>query len=351
MDIYQFKNKFQIIEISVELKKKYCKILHQLEKNPRQSYTDIGRETGSSQQAVSYAVNRMEEDHIIRSYYPLFDYTKFGYNGYLTLFRVNTFSREKIRELVGLFRDNEMVAWVERLAGGWDLLVFFLAPNASYFNKEFKELVSKHPEQLRTYSTLTSVVIHDMERAYLKPGEEEMEKEDTIIGGDRDIFELMDAEEETCRVLNKNPTRSSVEMGEELGVTAKTILDRIESLEERKLVKGYRPLIGLSELDVSATLLFASYTNRDVEKEDELVDYCKAHPNVTLLMKTFGDWDVMIRIEADGREESQEVIHSIRERFEDVILDYTTLEVVDDIEKRYLPPGHFDPDAFLPVQE
>ncbi|MDY6774181.1 MAG: hypothetical protein SVS85_03175, partial [Candidatus Nanohaloarchaea archaeon] len=78
---------------------------------------------------------------------------------------------------------------------------------------------------------------------------------------------------------------------------------------------------------------------------------CKAHPNATLLMKTFGDWDVMIRIEAGGREESQDVIHSLRERFEEVILDYDTLQVLDDIEKRYLPPGHFDPDAFLPVEE
>ncbi|MFB6166805.1 MAG: Lrp/AsnC family transcriptional regulator [Candidatus Nanohaloarchaea archaeon] len=335
----------------MEVKDSYRGILHQLEIDSRKSYTDIGKETGSSQQTVSYAVDRMEEEGIIRSYYPMFDYTKFGYSGYLTLFRVNTFSRERMEDIVGTLRDNEMTAWVSRLAGGWDLLVFFLAPNASYFNKEFKELVAKHPEQLRTYSILTSVVIHDMERSYLKPGGEELEKEDTIIGGDRDVFELEEGLQETCRVLNQDPTRSSVGMGEELGVTAKTVLDRIDSLEDRKLVKGYRPLLGLPELGASATLLFVSYTNRDVEKEDDLVDYCRSHPNATLLMKTFGDWDVMIRIEAETREENQDVIHSLRERFEDVILDYTTLEVREDLEKRYLPPGHFDPDAFLPVQE
>ncbi|MDY6768675.1 MAG: Lrp/AsnC family transcriptional regulator, partial [Candidatus Nanohaloarchaea archaeon] len=146
----------------MNVKKNYQKILHQLEHDARQSFTDIGKEVGVSQQTVSYAVDTMQEDGVIRDVYPLFDYTKFGYNGYVAMFRVNTFSQDKIQELVDLFRQHEMVAWVNRLAGGWDLLVYFLAPNASYFNKEFKELVAEHPEQLRTYQILTSVVIHDM---------------------------------------------------------------------------------------------------------------------------------------------------------------------------------------------
>ncbi len=335
----------------MELKENYRRILHQLEQNSRQSFTDIGKETGNSQQMVSYAVERMEEDGIIRGYYPLFDYTKFGYNGYVSLFRVNTFSRESLEELVEMFRSNEMVGWVQRLEGGWDLLVFFFAPNASYFNKEFKQLVAEHPEQLRNYSILTSVVIHDMERAYLDPDRSGFEIEDVIIGGDRDVFGLTEEMQDTWRILSEDLTVSSVDMGEELGVTAKTVLDRIRGLEERKLVKGYRPLIGLPELDVVSTLLLVSFTGEDVDKEDEFVDYCKAHPNATLLMKTFGSWDVMLRVEAGNREETRKAVHSVRERFEDIILDYTTLEILDDIEKRYLPPGHFDPDAFLPVEE
>ncbi|MDY6770109.1 MAG: Lrp/AsnC family transcriptional regulator, partial [Candidatus Nanohaloarchaea archaeon] len=294
---------------------------------------------------------RMEEDGIIRDYYPLFDYTKFGYSGYTALFRVNTFSQERMDELTALFRGHEMVAWVSRLAGGWDLLVFFLAPNASYFNKQFKELVSQHPEQLRTYTILTTVVIHDMERTYLSPGASGYGARDTIIGGDRDVFDLSTAEAETCEVLFDDPTQPSVRMGEQLDVTAKTVIDRINRLEDRALVKGYRPVLGLPELDVLGTMLFASVTNRDVDEIDDLVDYCTAHPNITLLMKTFGEWDVMVRVETDTREQRQDVIQDLREKFEHVILDYTTLEVVDDVVKRYLPPGHFDPDAFLPVQE
>jgi Lrp/AsnC family transcriptional regulator len=334
----------------MDLKQDYREILFQLERDARNSLTDIGKKTGKSQQTTSYAVNSMEESGAIQDYYPLFDYTKFGFNGYLSLFRVNTFSREKIEELVQMFQENEMVAWVQRLAGGWDLLVFFLAPNASYFNKEFKSLVSEYPEQLRTYSILTTVVIHDMERTYLSR-ESNFETRDTIIGGDRNVFKLKDEEKETCRILGQDPRKSTVEMGEELDVTSKTVIDRRKSLEERKLVKGYRPLLGLRELDVSTTLLLISYTKQDAEKEDELVDYCKAHENVTLLMKTFGDWDVMIRLETEDREKKQEVVHSLRERFEEVIMDYDTLEILEDIKKSYLPPGFFDPEAFQPVEE
>ncbi|MDY6766325.1 MAG: Lrp/AsnC family transcriptional regulator [Candidatus Nanohaloarchaea archaeon] len=335
----------------MNVKTPYQRILHQLEEDARQSFTAIGDAAGVSQQTVSYAVDRMEEDGIIRGYYPLFDYTKFGYNGYVGLFRVNTFSQDRMDELTALFREHEMVAWVSRLAGGWDLLVFFLAPNASYFNKQFKQLVSQHPEQLQTSTILTTVVIHDMERTYLSPDASDYDTHDTIIGGDRDVFDLSGDEEATCEVLFDDPTQPSVRMGEQLDVTAKTVIDRIDRLEEQTLVKGYRPLLGLPQLDIIGALLFASVTNKEVDEVDDLVDYCSTHPNITLLMKTFGDWDVMIRVETESREQRQTVIQELRERFEHVILDYTTLEVVDDVEKRYLPPGHFDPDAFLPVQE
>jgi Lrp/AsnC family transcriptional regulator len=333
----------------MDIKKDYRKVLYQLEKDGRKSLTDIGKASDKSQQSVSYAVNQMEDEGVIRSYYPLFDYTKFGFNGYLALFRVNTFSREKIEELVSMFRENEMVAWIQRLAGGWDLLVFFLAPNTSYFNKEFKSLVSEHPEQLRTYSILTSVVIHDLERTFLNEEGEERPP-DLVVGGDRKVFEITEEEKDTCEVLSDNPRESTVEMGEKLGVTSKTVIERRKSLEDRKLIKGYRPLLGIKKLDISVTLLLVSYTKQDVEMEDELVEYCKAHENVTLLMKTFGDWDSIIRLETDNREQKQEVVQSLRERFEEIIMDYDTLEVLDDIQKKYLPQGYFDPEAFQPVE-
>lgn len=335
----------------MNVKKNYQRILYQMELDARQNFTDIGKQAGVSQQTVSYAVKRMGEDGIIRTVYPLFDYTKFGYSGYVALFRVNTFSRDRMEALVEMLEDHEMVAWVNRLAGGWDLLVFFLAPNASYFNKEFKALVSRRPKQLRTYRILTTVVIHDMGRGYL--GEDGMGQgpEDIIVGGDRNVLELSPEERETAHLLYEDPLQSSVGMARELDVTAKTVIDRINSLEDRKLVNGYRPLLGVQELGVSASLLFINYTKQDVEQEDEMVRYCRAHPNVTLLMKTFGGWDVMIRLEAESPAERQEVIQSIRERFEEVILDYDSLDILDDTVKRYLPPGFFREDALNPLQE
>jgi DNA-binding Lrp family transcriptional regulator len=284
----------------------------------------------------------MEEKGILRDFYPLFDYTKFGYNGYFVLFRVNAFSREKLDRIVELLEDHGMVAWVSRVAGGWDLLTFFMAPNASHFNKEFKALIAQHPDQLRKYQILTTIVIHDMGRDYLT--ETGVQAGDIIVGGDRDVVDISAAERATCRLLNQDPQMSSVDMAEELDVTPKTVIDRTQSLEDRQLINGYRPVLGLQELDVQAYLLMVKYNNRDVDKENALRDYCIDHPNATMFMKTFGDWDAVIRLETDDREQERKVVNSIRERFEDILLDYDTLEIVDDIKKRYLPGAYFAAD-------
>lgn len=323
----------------MELKDSYREILHRLEKDSRSKRTDIGEETGNSQQTVSYAIKSMKDRGVIRGYHTLFDYTKFGYNGYMVLFRVNAFSRERMEELIDLFLDHEMVGTVERLYGGWDLKVFFLAPNTSKFNKKFKSLVSQHPDQLRNYSILTSVVIHEMGRDYLNRDAERAE--DLIIGGDRELVDVDDSLKDVCRELWKDPSRTSSEMAEELGVTPKTVIDRIERLKEKKLVKGFRPRIGIEELGVRTHLLLIKYNNRDVALENELRDDCVEHPNVTNLTKTYGSYDVVVRIETEEEEGHREVVNSIREEYQEIIQDYDLLQVADQVEKRYLPPSYF----------
>lgn len=329
---------------NMEIKENYRRILFELEKDSRKKFTEIGDAVDLSQQTVSYAVKSMEEDRIIGGYRTLFDYTKFGYNGYIVLFRVNTFSREKIEELKELLQNQGMTASIDRLAGGWDLRVFFLAPNASQFNKEFKQLISEYPDQLRNYKILTSVVIHDLGREYLV--DEPDRTEDVIIGGDREIVDVKGQWRDICEVLWENPRAKSVDVAEKLDVTPKTVIDRLERLREESLIKGFRPNLGITELGIHTHLLFVKYNNRDVDKENQLRDYCVKHPNVVKMTKTFGDYDAVIRIETEERGDQREVMNSIRERFEEILLDYDTLEVVEEIRRRYLPKSYFEGEEF-----
>lgn len=64
------------------------------------------------------------------------------------------------------------------------------------------------------------------------------------------------------------------------------------------------------------------------------------------MTKTFGDYDAVIRIETEDRGQQREVINSIRERYEEILLDYNTLEVVDEITRRYLPKSYFEGEEF-----
>ena len=328
----------------MNIKENYRKILFELEKNSRKKFTDIGESVGLSQQTVSYAVKSMEENDVINGYRALFDYTKFGYNGYIVLFRVNAFSREKVEELKELLQQQGMTASIDRLAGGWDLRVFFLAPNASQFNKEFKELISEYPDQLRNYKILTSVVIHDLGRDYLVDGDEQ--SEDIIVGGDRELVDVKQSWKDITESLWEDPRQKSVDVAKELDVTPKTVMDRLDRLREEKLVKGFRPNVGIRELGIKTHLLFVKYNNRNVDMENDLRDYCVDHPNVVKMTKTFGDYDAVIRIETQDRGQQREVINSIRERYEEILLDYNTLEVVDEITRRYLPKSYFEGEEF-----
>ena len=56
------------------------KILYELDLNCRQSNTQIGKKVGLKKDVVSYRINNMEKEGIIKDYWTVIDTFKLGYN-------------------------------------------------------------------------------------------------------------------------------------------------------------------------------------------------------------------------------------------------------------------------------
>lgn len=325
----------------MEVTENYERVLHQLEIESRRSYTKIGRRIEVSKQSVSYAVKSMEEDDIIKSFYPLVDYSKLGFNAFLVLFRLENYSESSQKDVKEEIKANPMNSWVDTVSGGWDIAAYFVAPNNSKFNKKFKIMLSDLPSEIKDYEVMSSVVIHEMGRKYLRDYSLEDEIEDKVIGGDRKRVEIDDTMHNILFQLNDDPKKPSVEIAQECDVTAKTVANRISDLREKKLVRAVRPVISLKETSISSKLLFLKLDPQESRNEDDLKDYCDKHSNVVQLIKLLGDHDMMLRIEADERR-LENIVNSIREQFGDMIRDHSSFEVMERSDKAYLPDNYLD---------
>ena len=82
----------------VKLDKIDLKLLSELERDARQTASQIGKRIGTSQQVVSYRISSLEKRGIISEYYTIINLTNLGYASYRTMIRLSSINKEKHKE-------------------------------------------------------------------------------------------------------------------------------------------------------------------------------------------------------------------------------------------------------------
>ncbi len=104
--------------------------------------------------------------------------------------------------------------------------------------------------------------------------------------------------------LLRNARISKTKIAEKLGVSETAVRKRIEKLEERRILLGYRAI-----LDFKKAGLFVSFTGIDVEPEHiwKTMNALKELEEVLALYLTSGDHTILAEIVADSFGELKEI--------------------------------------------
>ena len=95
---------------NVDLKDR--RILYELDKNSRESFTQIGKKVGLHKNVVNYRIKRMQDKGIITNFYTVIDTFKLGYNSlrfYIVYQNITPTIRE---EIINHFVENKFTWWV-----------------------------------------------------------------------------------------------------------------------------------------------------------------------------------------------------------------------------------------------
>ena len=83
--------------------------------------------------------------------------------------------------------------------------------------------------------------------------------------------------------------------------------------------------------------MIIKYHNVSSEVENELVDYLKTHPNIVGVVKTLGEWDLEIEIEADNEKELRRIEMKIRQEFALLIQQIESIPLYRSYKKNFFP--------------
>jgi Lrp/AsnC family transcriptional regulator, leucine-responsive regulatory protein len=318
------------------LKKAEKNLLSYLDINSRNSFSNIGKHLRKSQQQISYTVKSLKDKKIIQNFYSVIDYSKINYNILLfrVYFKVIYTKEETYEKLIEYLKEDIYVGKIEECWGSYDLITTFFSRNVSQFNKHIREIMEKFPRHLQNFSVLTTVVHRLFGRQYLN---QKIIRKDLFVGGDRLPIIIEETDLKILNMLSQDARLNSVDIANKLKITPKTVINRIKKLEEKEVILGYKTSLNIRNAGCYSNLFLVKYHNITSETENNLINFLKAHPNVTAVVKTLGEWDIEIKIEVEDYNETRKIEREIREKYGNMIKSIQNLPTYKTFQNNYFP--------------
>src|SRR3989338_3831479 len=120
------------------------KIIYELDRNSRQSFSSVGKKVRLSKEVVNYRVKRLQELGVLKGFYTVIDLAKLGYDSYRVYFKLTETSPEKQAEIIEHFRAKKGVWWLCSFMGEWDIAFATWARNNYDFGRIWQAVLERY---------------------------------------------------------------------------------------------------------------------------------------------------------------------------------------------------------------
>ncbi len=300
-----------------------AKLLKELDSNPRISTSKLAKACRCSQQVADYRLKRFVEQGVITQFGTIINLKALGLEAYRVFF---TFHRKKEytpEKIFAYLAKKKGVYWAARIGGKFDLMLSVCVKDFSAFDTFIDSFNAKFPGLIADYSCGYVVDYVLCRHKYLSTNDSFLQ-----YGYNDDFMSIDTVDEQILSQLKNNCRLSSVEIGSRIGVSYKTVLNRIKALEEKKVILGYR-LFLRQENPLPFMVLF-SYGTYSLVEEKKLLAYLRKVSCVSQVTRLFGSWSLMVNLRIDSNEALQEFLIDLRERCS-VISSHEIVPVFSDI--------------------
>ena len=122
--------------------------------------------------------------------------------------------------------------------------------------------------------------------------------------------------------LSLNARASLSEIAKKVGLSKQVVRYRMESLEEKKVIEGYYALLNIGKLGYSYYRVMFKFQNVDLEREQEITEYCKKNRKIGWIVSLEGNWDMAAVIWAKTVPEFEEELDRFLNKFGNFIDEY-----------------------------
>ena len=296
---------------SPKLDLKDKKLLTYLEMDARISHSELAKKLKTSKQVVKYRIEKLEKQGIIQGYFALVDIAKLGKKPYLIYLKLIKISSKAEIEWVKQIDKNPNVIATGKNAGNWDLTLVISASDNNELDKILRSILSGKADKIKqklitdqiqsTY--FTSKLLYNLEG---KEASTEDKKEN---------LEIDEKEQLLLKLLSQNCRLSLLELSEKIKTSPNTIKNKIKSLEQRKIIIGYKTKINYEKLSFLHFRVFLHLKKLTPEFYEQVKTFLKNKGNAESVSRCIGYADIDFRCHTKDIIELYSLISEIKDKF------------------------------------
>ena len=291
------------------------KLLYELDKNSKIPVTQLAKKLRVSREIVKYRIKKLTDAKIIKSFTTMINPAKFGYIIYKIYIKFHNLEKTREEQLKDFLLEHKNVFWLARCDGTYDFIIGVYVSNITEFNDFIMEFNKEYSNNIFSRHISNSVFVDIYRKDYLTS-----ENSETVFWGGVPKDEKMDElSKKVLKLIAENSRMPIAEICEKANSTPKTVIEKIKSMEKKKIILGYRIILDLSKINKENFKAIFYFQNIDPNKEKLFKEFCKLNPNVCYYIKTIGEWDVELDIEIEDFKKYNILLRTIKEKFGEII--------------------------------
>lgn len=318
----------------MKLDEKDRKILVELDKNARQTDSEISKKVGTSKQVVNYRIKNLLEEGIITNFYTIINVGKLGLNSYYVFLQFENINKEQEKNLLKRINFLDYVGWLVSGTGRWDAIALVYADSTSTFDKFLSKIMGICGTHLHEYNFTTLITAEHIRYKFLS----EEKNLYNIKQTERDQpIELDNKDKKILDKISQNARATVVEISEKIKLPVHVVTYHLKSMIKEKIIEGFKLKININKLGYQWYLLLIQFQRITEERKKEFLQFCKNHKKIYYVTNTIGTYNLMLDVHVKTVEEFKEVLLELKEKFSDVIKLYESLVIFDEYKIDYFP--------------
>lgn len=309
------------------------KILSELDKNARISYSELGKRIRIAKETVKYRIKRLQDDGVIDGFYTVVNFSKIGFMVHRLYLRLQNTSLVIENEIEEYLVNSKNVAVFYRTNGEYHIVLGVWARTNWEYEEFWNSFKEKFGQYFANYHLSIMTEYTEFSRPYLLGGQDEKNQFATITKTEQENFDRLDFA--LLAYLSNNARASLVDIAKKLGTSIVTVSYHLKKLREKKIITGFRPIFNLQALGMEyykVDIWFKKFDN--VKKATESI---LSNSNVIYTEKTLATSDLEFDVEIENFNKFIEMMDTIRKKYPDDIKEYRYYSRVKNCKTSYIP--------------